>query len=159
MRPNSRLSRALHVMLHLDQNDVSQTSEQIGKVLGTNPSLVRRMMGGLRDAGIVSSLKGHGGGWCMAKPIENITLAEVYAALGSPQLFAVGNAGDTPTCPLEKSVHEAVSNALTAADSAFKAELEDTTVADLVRSSAVIERLQLSSNRYSVHKDRRSMSD
>ena len=55
MPTDSRLPRVLHVLLHLDGVDRPMTSEMIGEMLGANPSLVRRMMGGLRKAGFVGS--------------------------------------------------------------------------------------------------------
>jgi DNA-binding IscR family transcriptional regulator len=62
MRNDSRLSRMLHVLLHMARHDGPITSEAIGMMLGTNPVVVRRTLAGLRDAGYVRSDKGHGGG-------------------------------------------------------------------------------------------------
>ncbi|MEM7026206.1 MAG: Rrf2 family transcriptional regulator [Pseudomonadota bacterium] len=143
MRSDSRLPRVLHVLLHLEQVERAATSEQLGRMLRTDASLVRRTMSGLRKAGFVSSTKGHGGGWYLAKPLTEITLAEVYEALGSPQLFAVGPSSDSPTCLLEQAANAATENALQAARKTFDAELARVTVADLVRGHAeAIERYQ-----------------
>ncbi|HYE44453.1 MAG TPA: Rrf2 family transcriptional regulator, partial [Caulobacter sp.] len=62
MRKDSRLSRMLHVLLHMAQRHEPMTSDAIAQMLGTNPAVVRRTMAGLRDAGYVRSEKGHGGG-------------------------------------------------------------------------------------------------
>ncbi|WFE91961.1 Rrf2 family transcriptional regulator [Roseibium porphyridii] len=136
MRTDSRLPRVLHVLLHLEQTEEPVTSEAISRMLNTNPSLVRRTMAGLREAGFVNSTKGHGGGWELTKSLEKITLADVYAALGSPQLFAVGQSNDAPTCLLERSANEATSKALHAAKEAFQQQLGSVAVADLVRPHA-----------------------
>jgi Rrf2 family protein len=133
---DSRLPRVLHVLLHLDQNEDPITSEKIGKMLATNPSLVRRLMAGLRESGFVSSTKGHGGGWYLEKPLTEISLAEVYEALGSPQLFALGQSGDAPTCLLARSADAATQKALEAARAKFQTELAGVTVADLVKPHA-----------------------
>lgn len=132
MRTDSRLPRVLHVLLHLEQIDEPVTSDQIGRMLNTNPSLVRRTMAGLRDAGFVGATKGHGGGWVLQKPLSEITLADVYAALGSPQLFAVGQSGDAPDCLLERAANQATSQALETARATFQSELQKVTVADIV---------------------------
>jgi len=124
----------LHVLLHLDQMDDPLTSDQLGRMFGMNASLLRRTMAGLREAGFVGSTKGHGGGWCLARPLSEITLAQVYEALGSPQLFAVGQSADTPTCLLEQAANAATRDALQAAQDTFDAALAGVTVADLVRS-------------------------
>lgn len=132
MRTDSRLPRVLHVLLHLEQIREPVTSDQIGNMLNTNPSLVRRTMAGLRKAGFVTATKGHGGGWVLERPLSEISLADVYAALGSPQLFALGQSGDAPDCLLERAANAATSNALEAARQTFQAELQNVTVADIV---------------------------
>lgn len=135
MRTDSRLPRVLHVLLHLEHADAPMTSEQIGQMLGMNSSLVRRTMAGLRNAAFVSSAKGHGGGWYLAKPLKEITLAQVYDALGQPTLFAVGQSDDAPTCLLERAANAATENALIAAREVFTSALAKTTVADLVNET------------------------
>ena len=135
MPNDSRLPRVLHVLLHLDGIDKPVTSELIGKMLNTNPSLVRRTMGGLRNAGLLNSTKGHHGGWSLAKPLEKISLADVYAALGAPNLFSVGQSEDAPQCLLEKAANVAIASALTHAHESFLHELQRTTVAELVNAS------------------------
>src|SRR5690606_31097616 len=88
MRNDSRLSRMLHVLLHMARHDGPMKSETIGTMLGTNPVVVRRTLAGLRDAGYVRSEKGHGGGWGIACDLERVSLLDVYRAVGGPRLFA-----------------------------------------------------------------------
>ncbi len=131
MRQDNRLSRVLHALLHLDGMDAPATSAQIAQMLQTNAAVVRRTMSGLRDAGIVTSVKGHGGGWSLAKPLDQITLLVIYQALGSPQLFAIGNDDDDPSCLLAKSAYAATNEALAAARRQFEHSLDVITVAQL----------------------------
>ena len=135
MRTDSRLPRVLHLLLHLDEMKDPITSDLLGQMLGMNASLVRRTMAGLREAGFVSSTKGHGGGWYLAKPLDEITLKQVYDALGSPTLFAVGQSNDAPTCLLERAANVATAAALEQAREVFQDALARTTVADLVKGS------------------------
>jgi DNA-binding IscR family transcriptional regulator len=51
MRKDSRLSRTLHVLLHMARLDHALTSEVIARMFDTNPVVVRRMMAGLRNRG------------------------------------------------------------------------------------------------------------
>ncbi len=67
-------------------------------MISTNPVVVRRMMGGLRDRGIVSSEKGHGGGWQLARPLADVTLRDVYEAVGAPPLFNIGPGAEPAEC-------------------------------------------------------------
>ena len=134
MRPDSRLPRVLHALLHLGEMEHPITSDQIGEMLAMNPSQVRRMMSGLRKAGLVSSTKGHHGGWVLERSLSEITLAEIYAALGAPQLFAVGLSQDSPTCLLERAANAATETALQAARNTFESALTDVNMADLAQS-------------------------
>lgn len=135
MRTDSRLSRVLHVLMHLGEAETPMTSELIGQMLNTNPSLVRRTMGLLRKAGVVSSTKGHGGGWYLEKSLADLSLAEVYAALGEPKLFAIGVSDDTPTCLLEQSANAATQGALDAARESFLDTLASQSVSGLIEKS------------------------
>ncbi len=132
MRYDSRLPRVLHVLLHLEQMDGPATSELIAKMLNANSSVVRRTMGGLRDGGYVRSTKGHGGGWALICPLEEITLLGLYEALGSPSLFALGESEDRPSCLMEQAANKAVKEAILAANKTFLEQLRNTTVAELV---------------------------
>lgn len=78
MNKDTRLSDVLHVLLHMGQFDEPLTSEVLAKSMGTNPAVFRRTMAGMREAGYVKSGKGHGGGWQLARPLDNITLLAVY---------------------------------------------------------------------------------
>lgn len=66
MKRNSRLSAVLHALLHMAERDRPMTSEELAACLHTNPVVVRRTMAGLREAGLVTSGRGHGGGGRLA---------------------------------------------------------------------------------------------
>ena len=134
MRQDSRLSRMLHVLLHMAARDQPLTSEQIAHMLGTNPVVVRRTMAGLRDAGYVASDKGHGGGWRLACDLKKVTLLDIHRAVGGPTLFAIGHESDNPSCAVERAVNEALDDALEAAESLLLKRLGAITLARLSRS-------------------------
>lgn len=131
MRHDSRLSRVLHALLHLDRMDAPATSDLIAEMLQTNAAVVRRTMAGLREAGIVTSVKGHRGGWSLAKTLRDISLMDIYAALGSPALFAIGNDEEQPTCLLARAANAATTTALEAARLQFEESLRSVSIADL----------------------------
>ncbi|WP_137171646.1 Rrf2 family transcriptional regulator [Massilia sp. HP4] len=103
MRRDGRLSRMLHVLVHMDKRGGKATSETIALMLGTNPVVVRRTMGTLKAAGIVSSEGGHGGGWTLVRDLGAITVRDVYLALGAPPALALEAATDHSSCPVEQS--------------------------------------------------------
>lgn len=95
MKRDSRLSITLHALLHMAERKTI-TSEELAACLSTNPVVVRRTMAGLREAGLVRSEKGHGGGWSLACDLATVSLADVHAALGEPAFFAIGNRTESP---------------------------------------------------------------
>ncbi|WP_027803245.1 Rrf2 family transcriptional regulator [Paraburkholderia dilworthii] len=131
MRTDSRMSRTLHALIHMERADGPLTSEALAEMLATNPVVVRRMFGGLRDAGYVQSEKGHGGGWLLVRPLEQITLLDVYRAVGEPPLFSSLVSEDHPDCLVERAVNAHLSATLREAQSALLAEFEKVTLAML----------------------------
>lgn len=101
-------------------------------MLNMNPVLVRRTIGGLREAGIVRSEKGHGGGWTLARPLDSVTLADVYAALDMPALFSIGHRDEAPRCPLEQAVNQSLGSALDEAEALILSRLRSVSVGALV---------------------------
>lgn len=110
MRGDSRLSRMLHVLIHLSAHEKTMTSERIALILSTNAVVVRRTMAGLRERGIVHAGKGPGGGWSLARPLADITLQDVYEALGAPQMFCLVPTEDHAKCLVEIAVNTALND-------------------------------------------------
>ncbi len=133
MRNDSRLSRMLHVLLHLARHEGPMTSDAIAAMLGTNPVVVRRTMAGLRDAGYVRSDKGHGGGWIIACDLERVSLLDVHRAVGGPRIFAIGNERSNPDCAVEYLVNQALENALRDAEAVLVERLGAVSLAELSR--------------------------
>lgn len=101
-----------HVLLHIAEVNGPVTSEKMATIMSTNAVVMRRSMAGLRDAGLVRSEKGHGGGWTIQRDLAQITLRDIYTALDSPELFAMGNRDEAPDCLVEKAVNAALGGAL-----------------------------------------------
>lgn len=134
MRNDSRLSRMLHVLLHMARQDGPMTSQSIADMLGTNAVVVRRTMAGLRDAGYVRSEKGHGGGWAIAADLETVSLLDVHRAVGGPRLFAIGMEHPKPDCLVETVVNAALDEAMQEAEALLIARLGAISLAELARN-------------------------
>ena len=131
MRIDSRLSRMLHVLLHMARQEGPFTSDQIAKMLRTNPVVVRRTMAGLRKGGYVKAEKGRGGGWTIACDLRTTTLLDIHRAVGGPRLFAIGSDDEHPTCGVERVVNAALRKALREAESILLHQLNRVTLAKL----------------------------
>lgn len=131
MRRDSRLSGVLHVLLHMARHQGPLTSEAMAKAMDTNPVVIRRVMAGLRDKGYVQSEKGHGGGWTLSCDPSQVTLRDIYVALGSPSLLAIGNRTESPGCVVEQAVNAALGRSFEAAEALLLERLGEVTLASL----------------------------
>jgi DNA-binding IscR family transcriptional regulator len=151
MKRDSKLSGVLHILLHMAERSGPATSEVLAKALNTNPVVIRRIMAGLREQGYVRSEKGHGGGWTLACDLSEVSLRDIYTALGSPSLFAMGNRTEAPSCLVEQVVNAALNQTFQDAEALLLSRLGEVTLsmlsADLhdrlaARGSSQIESLE-----------------
>lgn len=140
MRKDSKLSGVLHVLLHMVEATNPVTSETMAKMMQTNPVVIRRILAGLREQGFVSSEKGHGGGWQLSCNLNTVTLYDIYVALESPVLLAIGNRSEAPGCLVEEAVNTIMNQAFLDAEALLLARFREVTLAEL--SQYVHQRLQ-----------------
>jgi DNA-binding IscR family transcriptional regulator len=131
MNRDSRLSSVLHALLHMAEHEAPMTSEALAQCLGTNPVVVRRTMGLLREAGLVTSDRGHAGGWRIAIDLKTITLRQLHEALGVPTIFAVGSRNENPQCLVEQSVNATLDSAFAEAEALLLLRFHNITLAEL----------------------------
>lgn len=130
MKRNSRLSLALHTLGHMaNKPNEFQKSADIAAHAGTNPVVVRRVLGRLREAGLLISEKGHAGGWRLARAPQTITLADVYIALNE-RLITVDAEDDVPRCSVEHALYRRVSSVMEDIERSLIDRLATTTIAE-----------------------------
>ncbi len=139
MSRSSRFSVALHVLSHLVEADEPQTSARLATCVGTNPVVVRRTLGGLREAGLVTSARGAGGGWVLARDPARISLRDVYDGLGEGLLRGIAVTGPgvrkAPggTCRIQRAVAGTLDDFLDDAEALLADRLARIPLASLVR--------------------------
>lgn len=131
MKKSSRLSVALHALVHLVDKDEAVTSTTLAECLMTNPVVVRRIMGELRQARIVSSSKGHEGGWRLNRPPAQISLQDVHAALGERLLVRAESDPGNPGCTIVRTVDRVMIDFIADAEVLLAARLTRLNIADL----------------------------
>jgi DNA-binding IscR family transcriptional regulator len=131
MKRDSRLSAVLHALLHMAERQEPMTSETLGLCLGTNPVVVRRTMGMLRDAGLVGAARGHSGGWRITADLSKVSLRQLHEALGEPALFAIGNRHENPACLVEQVVNAALDEVFVDAEALLLERFASVSLADL----------------------------
>lgn len=133
---SSRFAVAIHVLTLLTQDpDAPATSEYIASSVNTNPVVIRRVLGGLRRAGLVRSQGGAGGGWRLAREAKTITLRDVYRAVEEEDelVFPLHHRPPNPSCPVGRHIQRALAVHFAAATRAMEDELARRTVADVLR--------------------------
>ncbi len=132
MKRNSRLSLALHTLSHLAGDpDRVRTSADIADHAGTNPVVVRRVLGKLREAGLLSSEKGHAGGWRLARPARSITLADVYLALDERLVSGSDSDAEPSQCSVETDLQTRVAEVLEEIEESLVQRLRETSITDV----------------------------
>ncbi|HOZ34790.1 MAG TPA: Rrf2 family transcriptional regulator [Tabrizicola sp.] len=138
MKRDSKLSLALHILGHMGAapDEVVQ-SETLAAFHATHAVVVRRTLGRLRAAGLVSSARGHAGGWRLALDPARISVADVYRALGERLDGAPGAGLQNPaTCAVERALHGAWDDAVALAEAALLDRLSGISIAELSSSMA-----------------------
>ena len=131
MKRNSRLSLALHTLSHMAGDpDRLRTSSDIAEHAGTNPVVVRRVLGKLREAGLLTSEKGHAGGWRLARLPGDISLADVYLAL-EERMVAAEESSEASACSVEHALHKKVSGVLEEIEESLVKRLAETSIAQV----------------------------
>jgi Rrf2 family protein len=134
MNNSSRYTVGLHILTLLGYTpDEAKTSEYIASSVNTNPVVIRRLLSALREARLVTSQGGPGGGWQLTRPAKGITLRDVYRAMDQGgSLFPMHPAEPNARCPVGGRIQATLSGHFDNARHALEKELERTTIADLV---------------------------
>jgi len=136
---NQRFAVAVHVLAlsrvaKEEAAGTAITSERLAESVGAHPVHVRRVLGTLREAGLVTSQPGPGGGWKLTRAPEEITLNDIYRAVEHEPLFAlpVHPQGQSVDCPVGQCLPAVLTACFQEAEDALQARLAQVTIADLI---------------------------
>ncbi|MFI5773372.1 RrF2 family transcriptional regulator [Streptomyces sp. NPDC051658] len=137
---SSRSAVAIHALTMLGRWDHSLTSAEMAESLASNPVLVRRILGSLRDAGLVWSTEGRNGGWSLARPAREITLYDAYTAVEAGPILSRYPHPPSAECEVGRNMQKLLEVEFQDAERAMKERLGRTTIAHLVRQVLASER-------------------
>ena len=139
MLGSSRFVIGIHVLAILARatDRAPVCSAYIADSVNTNPVVIRRLMAGMEQHGLVRSVAGRNGGFVLAKPSGEITLQEIYQALEGPELFRMHGREPSKSCPVGASIVRAIGKPLRVAEQALGAALSRTTLQDVVSDIAL----------------------
>lgn len=137
MSTNARFAVALHILAYVamrGQSSQSITSEMIAESVNTNPVVIRRILGTLRQAHLVNSQPGTGGGWTLAQSANTITLLQIYQAVKEVPLLAVHRHPPNAQCPIGQNMINVLNVYFAQAENAIEKQLEGVTFDQITRA-------------------------
>ena len=134
MQISSRFTLAIHIFDCIDTfaKDYKVTSDFLANSTNVNPVIIRKILGQLKSAGLINVARGTGG-TTVAKPLNEITLFDVYQAvecIDNGNLFHF-HENPNPNCPVGKNIHQILDDKLFRVQSAMEKELASITLENL----------------------------
>lgn len=138
MQISSRFTIALHLFACIAtfQNDHKLTSEFLAGSIHVNPVVIRRLLQQLKAAKLITVARGSGGAG-IAKPLEEITLLDVYRAVACVDHGELFHFHESPNqeCPVGRNIHHVLDEKLQRVQQAMEDELQKITLADVARDT------------------------
>jgi Rrf2 family protein len=131
---NSQLAIGIHILTLLAQNpEEPLTSEDIAGSVNTHPVFIRRILGMLNKAGLVTSQSGVGGGWRLRRAPKTITLLEVYHAVDENHLLSLHHRSPNSACLVGRNIQSSLEDIFEEAEQALEQVLATRTVAQVLQ--------------------------
>jgi len=129
---NTRFSLAVHVLALMADHDPNLVcSEVAASSAGTSPVHVRKVMSHLRNAGLVESHAGSGGGWSLACEPADISLADVWDAIYGDENVVALHPEPNPACAVGRNIGAVLDEVSTRATDAARGELATVSIQDV----------------------------
>lgn len=121
---------ALHVMGFLTATQGKPLSSEIlAATYGTNPVVIRRILSQLKEAGLITSQRGVGGGSVLAEDPHNVSLRRVYEAVTESSLILPRHPGTDSE--VSEVLSDYINQLCASAEAALLAQLETVTIAEM----------------------------
>ena len=135
MQISSRLTIAVHILDCIDtfKDSYKLTSDFLAGSVNVNPVIIRRILQQLKASGIVNVARGSGGAE-IAKPLDEITLLDIYNAVecvDNGKLFHF-HENPNPNCPVGRNIHNALDEKLERVQKAMEEEMKSITLAEII---------------------------
>jgi len=132
---SSHFAVALHVLVLLGtEGDRPLNSDYLADSTGSHPVMIRRIVGQLRDAGLVTAQRGREGGFRLGRPAAEITLGQVYQAVEAGEIFARHH-NPNPACTVGQRINGLLCPVFSAAKAAVVERLAQKNLAELIDST------------------------
>ena len=130
MSASTRFEIAIHLLTVMAiKGAIPIGSEDAARRANTNAAVVRKIVGMLNRAGFTTSQAGAKGGSMLAKPADQITLLDVYRAVGLRDTFLTGAYAPDQACPVGAGLGPILQDLKSRTDDAVGRELSSVTIA------------------------------
>ncbi|NRF96293.1 Rrf2 family transcriptional regulator [Paenibacillus frigoriresistens] len=130
---SSRFSIAVHILSLVSMSTTPCTSDFIAGSVNTNPVIIRRIIGSLKKNGLVHVKAGTGGTF-LQKPLDEISLLDIYRAVEVVEQDVLFNFHEYPNpgCPVGANIETVLRTNMLTAQKAMEHELAQVTLKQLV---------------------------
>ena len=134
MQFSSRFTIAVHILLAVNEfeGQFKTTSFFLGESVNVNPVIIRKTLGQLKDAGLVTVEAGVGGA-ALAKEPKKITLWDIFCAVEDKKEDLFHFHDPNPDCPVGGNMHAVMDGRLKKFKRNLQKDLDDVTLQDLVK--------------------------
>mgnify|MGYP000142193255 FL=1 len=134
MQISSRFTIAVHILICIEtfKEDYKITSDFLASSVNVNPVVIRRLLQQLKKAGIINVKRGSGGAY-IEKPLDKITLLDVYNAVECIDNGNLFHFHENPNsrCPVGRNIHSVLDRRLDSIQQAMEREMSSVTLQDI----------------------------
>lgn len=134
MQISSRFTIAVHILICIEtfKDDYKITSDFLASSVNVNPVVIRRLLQQLKKASIINVKRGSGGAY-IEKPLDEITLLDVYNAVECIDNGNLFHFHENPNsrCPVGSNIHAVLDKRLDSIQQAMEREMSSVTLQDI----------------------------
>lgn len=138
MQISSRFTIAVHILTCINtfEDDYKITSDFLASSVNVNPVIIRKTLSQLKAYKLVNVQRGSGG-TSIAKPLEEISLLDIYNAVECVENGELFHFHENPNkeCPVGRNIHNVLDGRLEQVQKALEKELEKITLADIMKDT------------------------
>ncbi len=131
---SSRFTIAVHTLLCIERfrKDYKTTSDFIAGSVNVNPVIIRRIIGQLKKAGLVTTEAGVGvAGTDLTREPSEISLADIFLAVEGDEPLFHFHEQPNPACPVGKTIRSVLGSRIEHLEKTMMDELAETKLSDL----------------------------
>ena len=128
----SEFTIAVHALVFLNHKQEVLSSEALAENVCTNPARIRKVLSGLKKAGLVETKEGIDGGYHFSADAQSVNLGMVADALGVSFVSASWKTGDPHmACLIASGMDQVMGGIYRELDDICHARLRQITIADI----------------------------